>query len=96
MSDLSDSQQASKPNHLLATDALTLLSPVVAKFDHSPPPILPATFWDIVIFLCAGGLALIFTALFVLFVEDDPNDSKNHGEQQEQEQWASYQHRAVA
>ena len=47
--------------------------------------------------MCTGGLALIFTAPLVLFVEDDPNDGKNLGEQQQQEreQWASYQHRTV-
>jgi hypothetical protein len=59
----------------------------------SPPPTFPATFWDLVPFLCAGGLALIFTALLVLLVEDDPNDSKVLGEQHSQ--LASYQRRFV-
>jgi len=70
-----------------------LLSPMMIKSNLSPPPTFPATFWDLVPFLCAGGLALIFTALLVLLVEDDPNDSKGVGEQQSQ--LATHQRRFV-
>ena len=60
----------------------------------SPPPTFPATFWDLVPFLCAGGLALIFTAILVLLVEDDPNDGKVLGGEQ-RSHLASYQRRFV-
>ena len=60
----------------------------------SPPPTFLATFWDLVPFLCAGGLALIFTALLVLLAEDDSNDSKVLGEQHSQ--LASYTQLFVA
>ena len=59
----------------------------------SPPPTFPATFWDLVPFLCAGSLALISTALLILLVEDDSSDSRVHSEQ-----WshlASHQRRFV-
>jgi hypothetical protein len=55
---------------------------MVIRSGRSPPLTFPATFWDLVPFLCAGGLTLIFTALLVLLVEDDSNDSKLLGEQQ--------------
>jgi hypothetical protein len=80
----------------LSTTALPcspLLSLTVIRSNLSPPPTFPATFWDLVPFLCAGGLALIFTALLVLLVEDDSNDSKLLGEQQSQR--TSYQRRFV-
>jgi hypothetical protein len=57
---------------------------MVIRSNLSPPPTFPATFWGLVPFLCAGGLALIFTALLVLLVEDDSSDSKLLGEQQSQ------------
>jgi hypothetical protein len=60
----------------------------------SRPPTFPATSWDLVHFLCAGGLALIFTALLVLLVEDDSSDSELLGEQQSQ--LTSYQRRFVS
>ena len=50
----------------------------------SSPPAYPATFWDLVPFLCASGYAPNLPALLVLFVEDDSNDSKVLGEQQSQ------------
>jgi len=37
---------------------------------------------DVVPFLCAGGLALIFTILFTLLAEDDPNDGNMLSERQ--------------
>src|SRR5258706_1865339 len=39
-----------------------------------------ATSWDLVLFLCAGGLTFIFTVLFL--VDDDSNDNKVLGKQQ--------------
>ena len=42
----------------------------------SPHPSSLATFWDLVRLLCAGCLALIFTALLVLLAENDSNDRK--------------------
>ena len=67
--------------------------PTMIMSNLSPPPTFPATFWDLVPFLCAGGLALIFTALLVLLVEDDSSDRKVLGEQRSQ--LASYQRRFV-
>jgi len=58
-----------------------------------PHPTSSKTFSDLVPILCAGGLALIFTALLVLLVEDDSNDSKVLGEQRSH--LASYQQRFV-
>jgi hypothetical protein len=52
------------------------------KSNLSPPPTFPATFADLVPFLCAGLLALIFTALLVLLVDDDQTDGKLLGESQ--------------
>jgi hypothetical protein len=49
-----------------------------------PAPNVPSDCLGLVPFLCAGGLALIFTALLVLLVEDHSNDSKLLGEQQSQ------------
>jgi hypothetical protein len=49
------------------------------------PPSFPATFSNLVPSLsCAGRLALTFTELFVLLVEDDSKDGKALGEQQSQ------------
>ncbi len=67
--------------------------PTMIMSTLSPPPTFPATFWDLVPFLCAGGLALIFTTLLVLLVEDDSSDSKVLGEQRSH--LASYQRRFV-
>jgi len=58
---------------------------------HTPD--VPATFWDLVPFFCAGDLALIFTALLTLLIEDESNESKVLGEQQLQ--LTSYQRRLV-
>jgi hypothetical protein len=66
---------------------------MVIRSNLSPPPTFPATFWDLVPFRWAGGLALIFTALLVLLVEDDSNDSKLLGERQSQ--LTSFQRRFV-
>jgi hypothetical protein len=55
-----------------------------------PAATLPTTFLDLVPFLCAGGLALIFTALLV---EDDPTDGEVLGEQHLQ--LGSYQWRFI-
>ena len=43
---------------------------------------LLTTFWKLVPLLCTGGLALIFTTLYVLLVEDDSNDDERLGEQE--------------
>jgi hypothetical protein len=58
--------------------------PTAITLNLSPPPTFPATFSDLVPFLCVGGLALIFTALLVLLVDDDSTDCKVLGEQQSQ------------
>jgi len=63
--------------------------------DEQVEPLLTfsATFWDLLPFLCACGLALIFTSLLVLLVEDSSNDSTVLGVQQSQV--TSYQRRNV-
>jgi len=48
----------------------------------SPPSTFSATFWDLLPFLCACGLALIFASLLVLLVEDNSKEGKAFGEQQ--------------
>jgi len=60
----------------------------------SPPPTCSVTFWDLLPILCACSLALIFTSLLVLLVEDNSNDSTVFGEQQSQ--LTSYQRREVS
>ena len=69
----------------LDTDPYALsLSPTMIRSNFFSPPTWPPTLWDLIPFLCASGYALIFTALLVLLVEDDSNDSKVLGEQQSQ------------
>ena len=53
-----------------------LLFPMMIKSKSSPDPTFLASFSDPVPFLCAGGLALIFTTLLVLVDEVHSNDSK--------------------
>jgi len=56
-------------------------------------PSFLATLSDLAPILCAGRLALIFTALLFLLIEGDSSDSKALGEQQSQ--FASHQQRLV-
>ena len=63
--------------------------PTMIMLNLFPPP----TFWDLVPFLCASGLAPTFTALLALPAEDDSNDSRVLGEQRTH--LASYQRRFV-
>jgi len=47
-----------------------------------PAPTFLATFWDLLPFLCACGLAPLFASLLVLLVGGNSNNSKVFGEQQ--------------
>jgi len=70
-----------------------LLSSYDDQVEPLHTPDVPATFWDLAPFFCAGDLALIFTALLALLIEDESSESKVLGEQQLQ--LTSYQRRLV-
>ena len=61
-------------------DSLTLALAHWTKSNLSLP------LWDLVPFLCGGGLTLTFTVPLVLLVKDDSNDSKVLGKQHSQHQ----------
>ena len=70
-----------------------MLTLTLAHDDLVEPLPAPDILGDLLPFLRAGGLALIFTSLPVLLVEDNSNDSTVLSEQQSQ--LTSYQRRKV-
>jgi hypothetical protein len=74
------------PDETKQLDKMALFSPTLTlarggQVRPLPAADVPRHLWDIVLFLCAGGLVLVFTVPVVLFVEDGPNDGKDLGEQ---------------